>query len=239
MARFHPNHCRVIAEPALAEGEKWRPDVAAQRRIRMVRRQFEALRPAARPTAQPDGDELDLSSLVRSVADRKAGGPGSDRLYTSVRPSGARPLGRGAGGRLAVHRRLGRWPSRARRGEGSAAGAQPWPRRLPGRARDLHLHLAPTRPRACPHGQGLRRTAERSGGSAHPGVEARPLHPYGRGTPPCLETAGRSGPIIIACCSCCRTASPTTWTTTRAATPSRTPTWRSAKPGAPVSRCSA
>ena len=84
---LHPNHCRVIAEPASATGETWRPDAAAQRRIRLVRRQFEALRPRRqRLTAQPDGDELDLSSLVRSVADRKAGGPGSDRLYTSVRP---------------------------------------------------------------------------------------------------------------------------------------------------------
>src|SRR5690349_5274156 len=88
---LHPNHCRVIAEPASAladsHGENWQPDAAAQRRIRTVRRQFEALRPRRqRLTAQPDGDDLDLSSLVRSVADRRAGGAGSDRLYTSVRP---------------------------------------------------------------------------------------------------------------------------------------------------------
>jgi nitric oxide reductase NorD protein len=36
-------------------------------------------------TGQPDGDELDLSALVRSVADRRAGGIGSDRVYTAVR----------------------------------------------------------------------------------------------------------------------------------------------------------
>ncbi|UEM06325.1 VWA domain-containing protein [Skermanella rosea] len=86
-----PGHCRVIAGPAPAGDpdapETWRPDAAARRRIRLVRRQFEALRPRRqRLSAQPDGDELDLSSLVRSVADRRAGGPGSDRLYTAVRP---------------------------------------------------------------------------------------------------------------------------------------------------------
>jgi nitric oxide reductase NorD protein len=85
---LHADHCRVIAGVASAEGgETWSPDAAAQRRIRTVRRQFEALRPRRqRLTAQPDGDELDLSSLVRSVADRRAGGLGSDRLYTAVRP---------------------------------------------------------------------------------------------------------------------------------------------------------
>jgi nitric oxide reductase NorD protein len=36
-------------------------------------------------TGQPDGDELDLSALVRSVADRRAGGIGSERVYTAVR----------------------------------------------------------------------------------------------------------------------------------------------------------
>ncbi|HEY0832890.1 MAG TPA: VWA domain-containing protein, partial [Azospirillum sp.] len=84
--RYLPDHCRVIAEPAATEGEDWRPDEDALRRIRLVRRQFEAMRPRRRVMpAQPDGDELDLSALVRAVADRRAGGPGSERVYTAVR----------------------------------------------------------------------------------------------------------------------------------------------------------
>ncbi len=89
---YHPAHCRVITEPASADGEDWAPDEEALRRIRQVRRQFEALRPKRMVfTAQPDGDELDLSALVRSRADHRAGGVGSDRVYQSVR-SAARDL---------------------------------------------------------------------------------------------------------------------------------------------------
>lgn len=84
--RHHLHHCRVIAEPASLEGDGWRPDEGALRRIRLVRRQFEAMRPRRQiMTGQPDGDDLDLSALVRSVADRRAGGIGSDRVYTAVR----------------------------------------------------------------------------------------------------------------------------------------------------------
>ena len=84
--RYLPDHCRVIAEPAALEGEEWRPDDDAIRRIRLVRRQFEAMRPRRQPmTGQPDGDDLDLSALVRSVADRRAGGYGSERVYGAVR----------------------------------------------------------------------------------------------------------------------------------------------------------
>ena len=84
--RHHRDHCRVIAEPAAIEGEEWRPDEDALCRIRLVRRQFEAMRPRRQlMTGQPDGDELDLSALVRSVADRRAGGVGSERVYTAVR----------------------------------------------------------------------------------------------------------------------------------------------------------
>src|SRR4051812_3261951 len=62
------------------------PDEDALRRISLVRRQSEAMRPRRQVmTGQPDGDELDLSALVRSVADRRAGGIGSDRVYTAVR----------------------------------------------------------------------------------------------------------------------------------------------------------
>lgn len=85
---YHPENCRVIAEPAAFEGERWRPDAATRRRIRAVRRQFEALRPRRQVfAAQRDGDELDLAALVRAVADRRAGGPGSDRIYLQARPA--------------------------------------------------------------------------------------------------------------------------------------------------------
>jgi nitric oxide reductase NorD protein len=83
---YHRNHCRVIAEPAADEGEDWHPDDAARRRIRRVRRQFEALRPRRRILhGQPDGEELDLTAVVRALADRRAGAPGSDRLYSAAR----------------------------------------------------------------------------------------------------------------------------------------------------------
>ncbi|BAU47517.1 protein norD [Sulfurifustis variabilis] len=84
--RYLPDHCRVLAEPATEEGSDWQPDAEARRRIRAVRRQFEALRPKRQVfPAQRDGAELDLNALVRSHTDRLAGGPGSDRVYLEAR----------------------------------------------------------------------------------------------------------------------------------------------------------
>ncbi len=83
---FRRNHCRVVAGPASEAGETWQPDAATRRRIRAVRRQFEALRPRRQLfPAQRDGDDLDLAALVRSYTDIKAGGVGSERVYTQVR----------------------------------------------------------------------------------------------------------------------------------------------------------
>ncbi|MGK7871017.1 nitric oxide reductase activation protein NorD [Falsiroseomonas sp. E2-1-a20] len=84
---YHPAHCRVIAEAAeFGEAEVWIPDEAARRRLRRVRRQFEALRPRRQILhAQPDGDEVDLGALVRAVADRRAGLPGSERVFSAAR----------------------------------------------------------------------------------------------------------------------------------------------------------
>jgi nitric oxide reductase NorD protein len=63
-------------------------DTMIERNIRHVRRQFEALRPRRQTLhAQPDGDELDLSMLIRSVADRRAGESGTERVFTDVRPA--------------------------------------------------------------------------------------------------------------------------------------------------------
>lgn len=83
---YRPDHCRVLAGAAAEEGEDWEPDAAMQRRIAAVRRQFEAMRPRRLLLhGQPDGDDLDLSALVRSVTDRRAGGQGSERVFTATR----------------------------------------------------------------------------------------------------------------------------------------------------------
>lgn len=77
-----PDHCRVIAARAQEQGEDWEPDDAMRRQIRSVRRHFEALRPRRVVLhGQPDGDDLDLTAVVRAAADRAAGGAGSDNLF--------------------------------------------------------------------------------------------------------------------------------------------------------------
>jgi nitric oxide reductase NorD protein len=80
------DHCRVLMRTGLEEGEDWTPDEAARRRIRRVKRQFEALQ-AKREVlhAQPDGEELDLEAVVRARADIQASGRSSNRLYLSRR----------------------------------------------------------------------------------------------------------------------------------------------------------
>lgn len=85
---YRPDYCRVIAGPAPEEGEDWSADPLTQRNIRYVRRQFEALRPRRQTIhAQPDGDDLDLSMLVRTIADRRAGEAGTDRVFIDARPA--------------------------------------------------------------------------------------------------------------------------------------------------------
>ena len=83
---YHSAHCRVIAGVLPESGEDWTPDAAARRRIARVRRQFEALRPrAVIQRGAVDGAELDLEALVRSRADFRAVGMGSDRIYCARR----------------------------------------------------------------------------------------------------------------------------------------------------------
>lgn len=90
--RHLPAHCRVLIEPADEAGEDWAPDAAAMRRVRAVKRQFEALRPTRRLLpGEPDGEELDLDALIRSAADLRAGGAGSERVYRRAR-SAARDI---------------------------------------------------------------------------------------------------------------------------------------------------
>ncbi len=84
--RYLASYCRVTAKPADETGEDWSPDPLTIRNIRRVRRQFEALRPRRQILrGEPDGDDLDLSMLVRDVAERRAGGPGTERIFTGAR----------------------------------------------------------------------------------------------------------------------------------------------------------
>jgi nitric oxide reductase NorD protein len=82
----HQDHCRVLCRIASEEGESWRPDAETERRIRLVRRQFEALRPRHELLrGQLDGFDLDLESLVRAKSDMRATGHGSNRIYLASR----------------------------------------------------------------------------------------------------------------------------------------------------------
>ncbi len=80
---YMADHCRVLDAPAQPEDTIFVPN---DRRMREVRRQFEALRP--RRILQPrqvDGTELDLDALLTARADLVATGRGSDRIWQSAR----------------------------------------------------------------------------------------------------------------------------------------------------------
>jgi nitric oxide reductase NorD protein len=86
---YLPDHCRVLTADASETGESWTPDQAMRRRIRQVRRQFEALRPRHELIrAQPDGHDLDLDALVRARCDLRAGSGTLDRVHLAMRPQG-------------------------------------------------------------------------------------------------------------------------------------------------------
>jgi nitric oxide reductase NorD protein len=86
---YMPDHCRVLTSDASDTGESFEPDDAMRRRIRQVRRQFEALRPRHElMRAQPDGHDLDLDALVRARCDLRAGSGALDRVHLAMRPQG-------------------------------------------------------------------------------------------------------------------------------------------------------
>ena len=89
VGRYLPDHCCVLTSVAEA-GESnaaYANDAAAARRIRAVKRQFEALRPGRVTTrGHLDGDALDTDAAVRSQVDRLANGDGSDRVWEQSRP---------------------------------------------------------------------------------------------------------------------------------------------------------
>lgn len=81
---YMQDHCRVLDAPAQPDVSQ--PFTPNQRRVREVRRQFEALRP--RRILQPrqvDGSELDLDALLTTRADLAATGRGSDRIWQAAR----------------------------------------------------------------------------------------------------------------------------------------------------------
>ncbi len=85
---YLPDHCRVLERLATvpAGPPPWQPDEPARRRIRAVRRQFEALRPRREVARrQIDGAELDMDALIRSRCDLNACGAASDRVYLQTR----------------------------------------------------------------------------------------------------------------------------------------------------------
>ena len=83
---YHDDHCRVISQTAAEEGEQWEPDIHARRRLRQIRRQFEALRPKREILRrQLDGTEPDMDALVRAHCDLAASGSGSDQVYVTAR----------------------------------------------------------------------------------------------------------------------------------------------------------
>ena len=84
------DHCCVLESWADPDPDAV-PDLdpAAARRIRAVRRQFEALRPGrVIVPAQPDGEDLDLEAAVRAIVDLAARGEGSDRIWRQSRKEG-------------------------------------------------------------------------------------------------------------------------------------------------------
>ncbi len=86
---YLPDHTRVLASRAdiTEETPSFRADPQAMRRIRAVKRQFEALQPGRIYLhGQPDGEELDMDAAVRSYSDLHAYGEGTDRIWRQSRP---------------------------------------------------------------------------------------------------------------------------------------------------------
>ncbi|QUS55110.1 VWA domain-containing protein [Pseudovibrio brasiliensis] len=81
------DHCRVLEKDAEPDYESvLLTDAYHRRRIRQVKRQFEALRPKRiMQMRQAEGSELDLDALVTAQVDLKASGYASDRIFQDAR----------------------------------------------------------------------------------------------------------------------------------------------------------
>lgn len=87
--RYLPDHACVLTSRAEICADLAPADPARARRIRAVRRQFEALRPARILSAgHLDGDELDLDATLRAAADLRATGSAQERVWRQTRPQG-------------------------------------------------------------------------------------------------------------------------------------------------------
>jgi len=83
---FLPNYCAITMREASDEDTGWELDKEAGKRIRLVRRQFEAFKNDRKLLrAQPEGSDLDIEALVRAQGDLKASGICSDRIYLNTR----------------------------------------------------------------------------------------------------------------------------------------------------------
>ncbi|MEM9632081.1 MAG: VWA domain-containing protein [Pseudomonadota bacterium] len=87
--RYLQDHVCVLTSVADvdAEANLVAADPAAARRIRAVKKQFEALRPGRVTTrGHLEGDGLDMDAAVRSQVERIASGVGNDRIWLQTRP---------------------------------------------------------------------------------------------------------------------------------------------------------
>jgi nitric oxide reductase NorD protein len=83
---YQNHHCLVLAGSHGNESDNWFIDDQTQRRIRRVRRQFEALRPRRQwLRGQVDGNELDMDAVIRAQCDFAAVGDSSTGLYLCSR----------------------------------------------------------------------------------------------------------------------------------------------------------
>lgn len=87
--QYLPDHVNVLTSDAEIRDDavEFAKDPATARRIRAVRRQFEALRPGRVMTrGHLDGDQLDIEAAVRAETDRRANGEGNERVWLQSRP---------------------------------------------------------------------------------------------------------------------------------------------------------
>ncbi|UWQ89714.1 nitric oxide reductase D protein [Rhodobacteraceae bacterium M382] len=86
---YLPDHVNVLTSDAeiREDASEFAKDPATARRIRAVKRQFEALRPGRVMTrGHLDGDVLDIEAAVRAQVDRQASGEGNERVWMQSRP---------------------------------------------------------------------------------------------------------------------------------------------------------
>ncbi|WP_424990749.1 nitric oxide reductase activation protein NorD [Fluviibacterium sp. S390] len=86
---YLPDHVCVLASvaEARAEFDDFTKDPRTARRIRAVKRQFEALRPGRVTTrGHLEGDDLDMDAAVRAQVERLASGESSERIWLQTRP---------------------------------------------------------------------------------------------------------------------------------------------------------